>query len=83
MPKPKTVRFTEEWLSKLPPAPAEGPAEGELVTCPACLDQHPLIYEDEQPTPSSWGYVEYDWEYVLAVVEGRVLGDSAPEVDEH
>jgi hypothetical protein len=78
MPKPKTVRFTEEWLSKLPPAPAEG----EPVTCPACLDQHPLIYEDENPTLNSWGYVECDWEYVLAVVEGRVLGDSALEIDE-
>jgi hypothetical protein len=78
MPKLKTVRFTEEWLSKLPPAPEEG----ELVTCPACLGQHPLIYEDEQPTPSSWGYVECDWEYVLAVVEGKILADTRLEIDE-
>jgi hypothetical protein len=41
-----------------------------------------LIYEDERPTPHSWGYVECDWEYVLAVVEGRVLGDSDLEIDE-
>jgi hypothetical protein len=78
MPKPKTVRFTEEWISKLPPAPKEG----ELVTCPACLDQHPLIYEDENPTPQSWGHVECDWEYVLAVVEGKVIADTPLEIDE-
>jgi hypothetical protein len=76
--KPKTVRFTEEWLSKLPPVPKEG----VLVTCPACLGQHPLTYEDEEPTPQSWGYVECDWEYVLAVVEWRVLADTALEIDE-
>ena len=76
--KRKRVHFTQEWLDKLPPAPADG----ELVTCPACLGQHPLIYEDEQPTESSWGYVECDWEYVLAVVEGRVLADTALEIDE-
>jgi hypothetical protein len=78
MPKPKTVRFTDEWLSKLPHAPEEG----ELVTWPACLGQHPLIYEDEEPTPESWGYVECDSEYVLAVVEGRVLADTPLEIDE-
>ena len=73
----KVVRFTNEWLAKLPPAPDEG----ELVTCPACLGQHPLIYEDEHPTEKSWGYVECDWEYVLAVVEGRVLADRPLEID--
>jgi hypothetical protein len=78
MPKPKTIRFREEWLSKLPPAPEEG----ELVPCPACLDQHPLIYEDEEPTPKSWGYVECDWEYVLAVVEGKVIADTPLEIGE-
>jgi hypothetical protein len=59
------------------------PAEGELVTCPACLDQHPLIYEDEQPTATSWGYVECDWEYVLGVVEGKVLADAPLQINEH
>jgi hypothetical protein len=76
--KKKIVHFTKEWPDKLPLAPQEG----ELVTCPACLGQHPLIYEDEQPTPQSWGYVECDWEYVLAVVEGRVLADISIEIDE-
>jgi hypothetical protein len=74
----KVIRFTNEWLEKLPPAPAEG----ELVTCPACLGQHPLIYEDEHRTKKSWGYVECDWEYVLAVVEGRVLADTPLQIDE-
>ena len=78
MPKPKTVRFTQEWLEKLPPAPGDA----ELVTCPACLEQHPLIYEDENPTPKSWGYVECDWEYVLAVVEGKVFADTPLEIEE-
>jgi hypothetical protein len=55
--KRKIVHFRQEWPAKLPPAPE---------TCPACLGQHPLIYEDEQPTESSWGYVECDYEYVLA-----------------
>jgi hypothetical protein len=41
-----------------------------------------LIYEDEQPNEKSWGYVECDWEYVLAVVEGRVLADAALEIGE-
>jgi hypothetical protein len=41
-----------------------------------------LIYEDEQPTPNSWGYVEFDWEYVLAVVEGKVIADTPLEIDE-
>jgi hypothetical protein len=68
----------QEWLSKLPPAPEDG----EPVMCPACLGQHPLIYEDEQPNEKSWGYVECDWEYVLAVVEGRVLADAALEIGE-
>jgi hypothetical protein len=47
--KKKTVHLRQEWLAKLPPAPDEG----ELVTCPACLGQHPLIYEDEQPSEKS------------------------------
>jgi hypothetical protein len=74
--KKKVVHLTQEWLEKLPP----GPDEGDLVTCPACLRQHPLIYEDEEPTPSSWGYVECDWEYVLAVVEGKVIADTPLEI---
>jgi hypothetical protein len=78
MMKRKIVHFRQEWLEKLPPAPEEG----ELVTCPACLGQHPLIYEDEQPSQNSWGYVECDWEYVLAVVGGRVLADTSLEIDE-
>jgi hypothetical protein len=73
----KVVRFTNEWLEKLPPAPKEG----ELVTCPACRGQHPLIYEDEQPTEKPWGFVECDREYVLAVVEGRVLADTPLEIE--
>jgi hypothetical protein len=56
--KRKIFHFRQEWLAKLPPAPEEG----ELVPCPACLGQHPLIYEDENPTSKSWGYVECDWE---------------------
>ena len=71
------VRFTNEWLEKLPPVPEEG----ELVTCRACLRQHPLVYEDEQPTVKSWGFVECDLEYVLAVVEGKVLADTPQEID--
>jgi hypothetical protein len=71
------VRFSQAWPAKLPPASADG----ELVTCPACVGQHPLIYEDEQPTDRSWGYVECDWEYVLAVIEGRVLADTPLEID--
>ena len=78
MTKKKIVHFRQEWLSKLPLASEEG----ELVTCPACLGQHPLIYEDEQRTEKSWGYVECDWEYVLAVVEGKVLADTLLKVDE-
>jgi hypothetical protein len=58
------------------------PAEGEPVTCPACLVQHPLIYEDQQSTDRSWGYVECDYEYVLAVVEGRVLADTPLKIDD-
>src|SRR4051812_23331025 len=54
--KRKIVHFNQQWLAKLPPPPEEG----ELVTCPACLGQHPLIYEDEEPTAPSWGYVECD-----------------------
>jgi hypothetical protein len=61
----KIVHFRQERLAKLPPAPEDG----ELVTCLACLEQHPLIYEDEDHTAQSWGYVVCDWEYVLAVVE--------------
>jgi hypothetical protein len=76
--KKKIVHFTQEWLDRLPPAPEER----DLVTCPACLGQHPLIYEDEQPTPSSWGYVECDWEFVLAVVEGKLIADTPLEIDE-
>jgi hypothetical protein len=41
-----------------------------------------LIFEDEEPTPQSWGYVECDYQYVLAVVEGRVIGDTPLEIDE-
>ena len=76
--KRKIVHFRQEWLDRLPPAPAEA----EPVMCPACLGQHPLIYEDENPTPNSWGCVECDWEYVLAVVEGRVIADTPLEIDE-
>jgi hypothetical protein len=47
-----------------------------------CQGQHPLIYEDDQPTLNSWGYVECDWESVLAVVEGRVLADTPLQIDE-
>jgi hypothetical protein len=76
--KMRLVHFRQEWLDKLPPAPKEG----ELVTCPACLGQHPLIYEDENPTPQPWGYVECDWEFVLAVVEGKVLADTPLQIEE-
>jgi hypothetical protein len=70
----KIVHFRQEWLAKLPPAPAEG----EPVTCPACLGQHPLIYEDEKPTASSWGYVECDWEYVKNSLHSCCFGLTTP-----
>ena len=76
--KRKIVHFRQEWLAHLPPAPAEGC----LVTYPACLGQHPLIYEDEQPTPKSWGCVECDFDYILAVVDGKVVADTSLQIDE-
>jgi hypothetical protein len=76
--KKRSVHFRQEWLSKVPAAPEEA----ELITCPACLGQHRLIYEDEKPTPTSWRYVECDYKYVLAVVEGRILADTPLEIDE-
>jgi hypothetical protein len=41
-----------------------------------------LIYEDEQPTPKSWGCVEGDFDYILAVVDGKVLADTSLQIDE-
>jgi hypothetical protein len=78
MSKRKCIRFTEEQLSRMEPAPGDG----GLVICPACLQQHPLVYETEEPSSKSWGYVECDGEYVLAVVEGRVIGDTLLEIYE-
>jgi hypothetical protein len=74
----KVVHFTKEWLETLPPAPDEG----ELIMCPACLGKHLFIYEHEHPTEKSWGYVECDWEYVLAVVEGKVLAGTPLQIEE-
>jgi hypothetical protein len=46
------------------------------------LNQSSPLAEEEDPTPSSWGYVDCEWKYVLAVVEERVLADTPLEIDE-
>jgi hypothetical protein len=74
----KVVHFTKQWLETLPRAPDEG----ELIVCPACLGKHPFIYEHGHPTEKSWGYVGCECEYVLAVVEGRVLADTPLQIEE-